>query len=567
MLSVPDEVMTFPTPQWIDKLYPAKAGRDHLGVGSVTSDQILPVLSPGINVLTVHPRYHSFYTFLLDEFWKRSRPRTSRAWKAFYRPREFIFSLGVHLESHTLDRPDHAGTGSIVGSSRTSALAGEQREAYRTDEDYIQSPLGGYGLYYRSVIAELGLLYPGGPGFPTLIDVPSEQGKKAADAFREAVKDTVYYREYFDHDVTEVPTDVIREYANVACLCQLRPGAPDRALLRNIYLHGGDTDRAAARRATLRFLFDLACQTDGHPIDQDAYRQLLYFRATEAGAAYTPSTDHEETFISWRLFQAREYFNFALNTLWSHLCEWGYENDGTVHPLPLETWWAYVNRALSINSLAEHFGLPTPGLYHTSPLRSLLEWVETFTQPESTGLAEAFQIDAVLHEHKLYRLPNGGLIYPVELSAMIVLLLFLYARFGDPAFRNDPSWRFALMGADGRLPLDGHSQGRGFFAAVRAFLDTDKTVGEFARWLIDDYIVLQHQLIASQKLPDNTYRFRQEGGALRFFLQDNSVEPRDSRFNALGTTLFELGLCGRLWELDHALTPDGLAVLERGDAE
>jgi hypothetical protein len=41
------------TPQWIAKMYAAKAGRDHLGLGSVSSDQILPTLSPGINVLTI----------------------------------------------------------------------------------------------------------------------------------------------------------------------------------------------------------------------------------------------------------------------------------------------------------------------------------------------------------------------------------------------------------------------------------------------------------------------------------------------------------------------------------
>jgi hypothetical protein len=60
-------------PQWVAKMYPGKVGRDHLGLGSVSSDQILPSLSPSINVLTFHPRYHSFYTFLLDEFWQRDR--------------------------------------------------------------------------------------------------------------------------------------------------------------------------------------------------------------------------------------------------------------------------------------------------------------------------------------------------------------------------------------------------------------------------------------------------------------------------------------------------------------
>ena len=97
-------------PQWIAKMYPAKVGRDHLGLGSVSSDQILPTLSPGINVLTIHPRYQSFYTFLLDEFWQRDRPRSRRSWVRFYRPREFIFSVGANLCDHV----EHNGMGNTL---------------------------------------------------------------------------------------------------------------------------------------------------------------------------------------------------------------------------------------------------------------------------------------------------------------------------------------------------------------------------------------------------------------------------------------------------------------------
>src|SRR6266516_2630837 len=106
-------------PQWIAKMYEPKKGRDHLGLGSVSSDQILPRLSPGINVLTIHPRYHSFYAFLLDEFWRRDRVRSRTAWMEFFRPREFIFSVGVFL----CDRPEHGEGIAAVGSRKTERLA------------------------------------------------------------------------------------------------------------------------------------------------------------------------------------------------------------------------------------------------------------------------------------------------------------------------------------------------------------------------------------------------------------------------------------------------------------
>ena len=45
-------MVTAVRPQWIAKMYAAKVGRDHLGLGSLSSDQILPSLSPSVNVLT-----------------------------------------------------------------------------------------------------------------------------------------------------------------------------------------------------------------------------------------------------------------------------------------------------------------------------------------------------------------------------------------------------------------------------------------------------------------------------------------------------------------------------------
>ena len=40
-------------PYWTEKMYPAEGGQDHLGLGSVVTDRVLPRLSPGINVLTI----------------------------------------------------------------------------------------------------------------------------------------------------------------------------------------------------------------------------------------------------------------------------------------------------------------------------------------------------------------------------------------------------------------------------------------------------------------------------------------------------------------------------------
>ena len=116
------------------------------------------------------------------------------------------------------------------------------------------------------------------------------------------------------------------------------------------------------------------------------------------------------------------------------------------------------------------------------------------------------------------------------------------------------------MGADGRLSVDG------FVRSLRRRVRSGHvTIGDIARWLFADYIILQHQLVATSKLPDNTFRFRREADRLRFYNLHNSLRFMNSRFEAISTTLHELGLCGDFGRADHSLTSDGQMLLEHGD--
>src|SRR6266496_5288374 len=375
-------------PQWIAKMYPPKVGRDHLGLGSVSSDQILPSLSPGINVLTIYPRYHSFYMFLLDEFWRRDRLRSWTAWMHFFRPRDFIFSVGVFL----CDRPEHEKDIAAVGSQKTAPLARQRLPIYdyNAHTDYIKSEWGGYGLYYRSVMIEMGLVYPGGPGFPYPMDLPTEHGKQVAAAFRQAVQDTEYYHHYFGHDAAEVPLVVIEDYIRSACLCQLQvPTAPDRPLLLDTFLHGGDESLAKARRETFQLFLDITIQTNGTSIDQDTFRQLLYFQAAENGAVYYPQLPLEKAYRRWRYYQAREYYAFALNALWSYLCSWGLDQSGDFHPLPLEQFWQHLDEGLKFDRLAAQLQVPNPDLDADSRFVDLLQWLLTIVGTDQAGFDAA----------------------------------------------------------------------------------------------------------------------------------------------------------------------------------
>ena len=82
------------------RMYVSSGGLDHLGSASVVQDRLLPALSPGINVVTVHPRYWSFFTFVIDEFWQLDGRKTTWALNAFLRERESIYGTACLLCSN-----------------------------------------------------------------------------------------------------------------------------------------------------------------------------------------------------------------------------------------------------------------------------------------------------------------------------------------------------------------------------------------------------------------------------------------------------------------------------------
>ena len=116
------------------------------------TDRILPRLALGINVLTVHPRYWSFYAFELSEFWSRDLPRTKVTLKEWYRSLECIYSVACSL----CDGPDHRG--SPVGTRRVGALVARESNGFDPKFHYMDSPMGGYGLYYATVMQSVGLV-------------------------------------------------------------------------------------------------------------------------------------------------------------------------------------------------------------------------------------------------------------------------------------------------------------------------------------------------------------------------------------------------------------------------
>jgi hypothetical protein len=547
-------------PFWTEKLYRPSGGQDHLGLGSVSSDRILRTLVPGINVLTVHPRYWSFYSFVLDEFWRRRLARTRRSFAGFYRPCESIYAVASHL----CDRAEHERHGpmrGVVGTDKARPYAAHAPAEFDPMYPYIDSDLGGYGLYYGTTMAATGLLIPALPQAGVPFDAPTPAGQRVAAAFREAIAGTAYYRDYFGHPDRPVPAGVVLEYARAACLCQLQTdSAPDRPLLRDVFCYGGDPEEAAQRRASLRFFLDLSAVTDGVPVDQDMFRRLIYFRDLGDGLQYVPRAEVARTARRWRLYQAREYYSLALNRLWALLSAWGAERSaaGAVS-VPVGDWWSWLDSALDLGPVGGRLGVGDPSISSSAPLADLADWI-TAIAGTGANVDDIWPQNSALTEDRLASWRAASLDDPALAAAMIALLLLIRERVGRPARQIQIGEDMDILAAGGaeRLAMTR------FFDRARRAIMAGATIGEFARSLVLDFVIRQHERVAMSKLPDDTFRFRRDGDRLRFSTLRAEAGFNDSRFTAVSTIVAELGLDGGLQSADHALATAGASLFTTG---
>ena len=234
---VEEEARPAGVPDWIARSLNVKPGRDPIGLQTITLDRIMPILLPGILVLSRRARYFTFFPFLLQTFRELQLPASNDVLSEFIKLREFEFACAVHLCPNGCVE----SSSGAVGSSRAGpAVRGQQADATIARRESVESYLGGYGLYYRSPLIDLGLVVPKGTVLAsetvTPVDVlhPDGRADALADAFREAIADTAYYRKWMLGE-EPIPVEVLTEFAERACFCRL-PGAPgERALIRQAF--------------------------------------------------------------------------------------------------------------------------------------------------------------------------------------------------------------------------------------------------------------------------------------------------------------------------------------------
>ena len=552
-------------PHWIESSLNVKEGRDPLGLQTTTQDRLMPRLLPGILELSRRARYLSFHAFLLDRYRNLRLPADGNSLSRFIKAREWEYGLGVLMCPHGCDS-------SPVGASSLRGVVQQHLDAYPRGES-VESAFGGYGLYYRTPLAELGIVARSGTQLgekPTPIDVlrDTERARELAGAFRDAVATTEYVTTWMLTS-DPIPADVLVEYARVACLCQLRERPEERDAVHEALFgedesvtdtaHAGEpaemfdqvadldevglgeegdatrdlppvSERAAVaqrRRSVAHFLSLI--DVDPQVVDDEgAYREALW------SASSFRSGDHERVAGQWAGLIAKDVWQDAVCSIWSEFCRAGFE--ATIIGDAGLAWD-------QVRSIASSMTGGPPVLAGDEPTTDLVLRITAggVTLPGMEKSARDALLEEVREATDRADTASSGLIAILELHRRA-------------AGRADPGWLTATAV---------RSAWQASLAAVlrdiTAHLATGPTVADTMWWIVQQYVLNVHERIAYSKLPEHTFRFRWEEGRVRFY--DNGI----GRFPLAAIRQVPLSQLTRdlaLWELDAS---SGRAVLtDRG---
>jgi hypothetical protein len=497
-------------PEWVDRhQFTVKDGRDPLGLETITTDRIVPLLVPGILALSRRARYVSFHLFLLDEFERQRLEPTAANQSVYMRRCEYDFGAAVLL-------CERCGTEAAPVGTKTLGPIVRQAENEVPRGFSVDSDLGGYGLYYRTPLRELGLVAQKGALMdkkPIPIDLlASPRAKAIATAYREAIKDTMFYGRYFLGQ-EPIPRAVLRDFAKVGCLCRLVEFTREMELVKEAFFREGtgvNPQAVQRRRQAFAFMLRLAETTPEVLKDESWCR-----RATWAALEKTigESSAWATTIQRWAALYGKEYYQNGLLILWRGINRLGREYCPP-EGMPLSAFLDLVRGQLSSTSLP--IGTDTITLDGAQPTNQVLNEVVRRT----AGLSlEDLCTEYVSSKHAL---------------AGVLLLLALINRVQVmDTMPADSGWHeIARQGGNNQPGL------WGFVSRFRSHLSQEPVLAETLVWLVRNFVIKAHDQIAAPKLPDFTFRFRLDRGWLQFYdspsIEFNLADSRHTSLSSLG---------------------------------
>jgi hypothetical protein len=528
-----------PLAEWIEPSLQDTAGRDPLGFNTITLDRILPQLIPGVLQLSERARYFSIYPWLLWQFAERKRPATTSELDHFIRRREFELCLAIKLCPHCDGRK-------AIGSDNASPRVSSGEDPLSRGLS-IESPKGGFGLYYRSPLIDLGAVAPVGTPLgaeqepsPIELLLDGNRATSLAYTFHDAIKDTEYYRRYERTD-DPIPRPVLVELADRVCLCRL-PNVPDErdAICQLLFSPPSDQDIPACearRRAFALFLSLVDRDSDVAHSNGAFWRGLIerFMKDPAGGGSEGP------TVAAWGALAMKECVQDALCSVWTDFCRAGIDEQPASVGLSPDALDG-MTTILASRRLPP-LGASTIDLAPDEPATKLQARLSEATREMDWNEVRAWAAEA--------NTAAGGL----------CALLVFAARLPDVQAAH-PLWTSVA------LRHSEHQDGLlGVLNLVNDRLSAGPTVAELMRWLVARFIVAPHEAIAYSKLPKATFRFcREETGRLRFFSPGSGglerFRPSDDRRGTMASLSQDIGFLSPPADQGSAkLTSDGAAFV------
>jgi hypothetical protein len=482
-------------PEWIKPGLNVKAGRDPLGLQTITVDRIMPQLLPGILALSLRARYFSFYPFLLAEYQAHKLSSTNNALSSFIKAREYEYGLAVQL------CPKGCGSrwSAVIGKNRIDPAVKSGVDPLPRGES-VQSFLGGYGLYYRSPLIDLQVVAPRGTphaASTTPVDVIRQEQWVAALAkyFGNAIRNTTYYKQYF-WGTSPIPVAVLREYSEAACLCRLSEFPEEQKAIWNaLFTVPAEHIRSEVeqrRRSFALFLSTLAA-SPAAGLNEGAFRQALIDHTWPHLSDKTPKGDAS---ARWAALIMKEYMQEALSCIWTEVCRIGFATQSSDGLTRDEVQALLQNRILPAKVIA----------------------INGATIQVAPDLPSSNFQDAIVAATKAMSLETLRC-WAIEQQTAIAGLVLLFATFErlpDPTVASASWTNIACQRSDNQPGL------LVLWSLLQKKIKTGETLANTFEWLTKNYIIQAHESIAYSKLPEFTFRFRWENERLRFY--DNGLE-------------------------------------------
>lgn len=521
-------------PEWIEPTFRFTPGVDPIGLRALTAGRIIAPLVPGILALSDRARYLSLFAWLLRRYADQRRPPTMGALSTYLLRREYEFGVAVRL------CPRGCGA-SPVGMDRVGPAVSRRPDAYERNES-VKSPLGGYGLYYRTPMRVMDLVRLPGTALgdeATPIDVLNRAQPRAiavADEFAAAVADTAYVRDgHIDSDAP-IPAEVLAEYGAAACLCRLDEYHDERDLLRSVYLDptdGQPPEDVRSRREALALFLDQVA--NGHPVQRsDGHLRWAVWEAFEEPDLGGPA--RRRAITRWAALSAVNFMQDGINLLW-------------------------VDGGSRLRQADRGAGLAWPevldvlaGVADAGEVEILGRNVSC--SPDTSAAAfRAAVVDAT--RNQTIRELNLWAVKDRRAIAGVVLILATLARTPDPDHADIDWLRVAS--------IDGQWQ-PGLLAVSRrvaSLIDDGATLADLVTWLFEHLVLRAHESNAYSKLPDFTFRWRWEAGRLRFYDHPIGWDVlADLRSASMASLLRDLGYCADVTG-GLEVTPDGHALVAK----